>query len=227
MSEDLKHIVSFRVGYDEVVISKCGKYRIALNKAKERGEETIGYIIVEKNEMTIGIVDMITEKEVMVAEASVELPEPRPLRGPSYRSAVAYDAALRFTANLDLKSFTKDTLTFKNIKVSRTEETTCKTFDEEFVPRPIKFTLMKRGVERICMSPIYSSREEAIKEFPILAAAAARNIAKSLRPLCVSERFLVNIVSSPMGFMAIVERLEEEEKSVTEEEEGEFFGSLL
>ncbi len=226
MSE-LKHVVSFHVGYDEVAIGKCGRYKLALNKARERGEETIGYIIVDGNNMSIGVLDLLSDKEVMVAEASVELPEPQPLRGPSYRAAVAHEAALRFVSNLNLKNFTKDYIVFKNIRVEHGEGPTCKTFDEEFTPRPLKFAIMKRGVERICMSPIYSSREEALKEYPLLAAAAARNVAKTLRPLCVSEKFIVNVVSSPMGFMAIVEKLEEEEKSVAEEGEEEFFGSLL
>ena len=162
--------------------------------------------VKESKYLYIGIVlDVGNPTYYGIVEVSAELPEPKPLRGPSYLSAIGAEAAQILVdtyKKLQIKSDEMNpSLTLDGTEITPKEM--CKVEDITKEPGPIELKTIRRGIEMVCSSPIYVDLEDIMEDLKVMASAAVRGISKVLRPICYSDPFTLVIAESSIGLTVI------------------------
>jgi len=171
------------------------------------GMNVSGIIHVKESKyLYIGIVlDVGNPTYYGIVEVSAELPEPKPLRGPSYLSAIGAEAAQILVdtyKKLQIKSDEMNpSLTLDGTEITPKEM--CKVEDITKEPGPIELKTIRRGIEMVCSSPIYVDLEDIMEDLKVMASAAVRGISKVLRPICYSDPFTLVIAESSIGLTVI------------------------
>jgi len=209
-----QQVYTLRIGFVRTSDgSGCGKAKEIWSVIRNIGMSPYGFIYVKNNrDFTIALlIDVGSDLYYGLLEVSTEIPEPRPLRGPSYQSAVAAEAAriaIDMYNNMKVEG-SEEKISIKYENMSADLKSLCKVNDKVLTPSPIKLSDIKSGVEAICSSPIYVSLEDVLTDLPILAAGAVRGDSKALRPICYTDPFVVIIAESSLGTTIITSGMEE------------------
>jgi len=201
------HVFTRRVGFVKRDGSGCSSSRSMWRTLNSLGMDVSAAIYVKdvKEFVVTMLLDVGNPGYYGIVEVSTELPAPRPLRGPSYVSAIAAEAA-RIAADayqsVEVKGEeTELQILFENKKIDL--KTMCDVKDIQKAPESIELEKIVRGVETICTSPIYVNLEDVLEDLPSFAAAAARGHSKVLKPICLSDPFLAAVVSSSIGLTVV------------------------
>ncbi len=207
------HVFTRRVGFLRKNGTGCTAISDAWKNVNTLGMNVSGIIhVVENKYFNIGIIlDVGNPTYYGIVEVSTELPEPKPLRGPSYLSAIAAEAAQILVdtyRKLQVKSDELNpSLTLDNTEITPKEM--CKVEDITKEPGPIELKTIRRGIEMVCSSPIYVDLEDIMEDLKIMASAAARGKSNVLKPICYSEPFTLVIAESSIGLTVIAMGSEE------------------
>jgi len=201
------HVFTRRIGFVKKDGSGCSSSQSMWKTLNSLGMDVSAAIYVRnvKEFVVTILLDVGNPGYYGIVEVSTELPAPRPLRGPSYISAVAAEAA-RIAVNtyqgVEVRAEEAEPqLLFENKKIDL--RIMCDVNDIQKTPEPIELEKIVRGVETICTSPIYVNLEDVLEDLPSFAAAAARGHSKVLKPICLSDPFLAAVVSSSIGLTVV------------------------
>ncbi len=207
------HVFTQRVGFVKRDGSGCTSSRDMWRMLNSLGMDVSSAIYVKNlKEFVINILlDVGNPNYYGIIEVATELPSPKPLRGPSYISAIAAEAAkiaISAYESVEVKadeSEPKLTYAGKTIDL----KTMCEVKDVQKEPSAIELSKIVKGVETVCTSPIYVNLEDVLEDLPAFAAAAVRGHSKVLKPICLSDPFLVAVVSSSIGLTVVTSGTEE------------------
>ncbi len=209
-----EHVYTLRIGFVRASDGTgCGNSSEVWPTIRNTGMSPYGFIYVKGNkEFTIALlIDVGNDLYYGLLEVYTELPEPKPMRGPSYISAIAAEAA---RIVIDMYNNMKTEGSGENIVISYENlradlKSMCKVTDIKRPPSAIMLSEIRSGVEAICSSPIYVSLEDVFTDLPMLAASAVRGVSRALRPICYTDPFVVIIAESSLGTTIIASGMEE------------------
>jgi len=214
------HVFTRRVGFVKKDGTGCSGVREMWKTINSLGMDVNATIYNKGNNIAVAILlDVENPNYYGVVEVTTELPPPKPLRGPSYLSAIAAEAA-RLASEAYEKVEVSGEGAEPKIVFGQKEvdlKNMCSVEDITKEPGPIELSKIVRGVESVCTSPIYVNLEDVLEDLPSFAAAAARGPSKVLKPICYSEPFLVAVVSSSIGLTVVTSGQEGEEETYATE----------
>jgi len=205
-------IFTRRVGFVKKDGTGCTGARDMWRTINLLGMDVSAAIYVKNlSDFTIAIfLDVESPDYMGVVEVQTKLPTPKPLRGPSYLSAIAAEAAkmaINAYENAEVESGGEPKITLEGKTVDLINM--CDVRDFQKVPDAIELKTIVNGVEGVCSSPIYVNLEDVLNDLPAFAAAAARGSSNALKPMCFTDPFLVAVASSSIGLTVITSGAEE------------------
>ncbi len=167
------------------------------------GMSPSGFVHVRNNEKLIMslLIDVNSEQYYGAVIVETELPQPRPLRGPSYLSAIGAEATrllIDMYKNVELEG-ERNEVVLKYGDKSVDLRNLCKVWDVKKVPEAIRFKDMREGCEIACSTPIYVDLNDVMEDLPKVGAASARGVSKALKPICYSDPFTLVVAESSLG----------------------------
>ncbi|ALU12145.1 hypothetical protein EYM_00810 [Ignicoccus islandicus DSM 13165] len=200
-----EHIFTLKIGFLRVVNGMgCGEeIQEIWPNIRNIGMSPSGFIHVRNNKKFIAslLIDIGSDQYYGAVIVETELPDPKPLRGPSYISAIGAEAArllIDMYKNVTIEGEREETiLKYKDKSVGLKE--LCKIWDERVVPSAIRLKDIRSGTEVVCSTPIYVNMEDVIDDLPKVGAGSVRGTSNVLKPLCYSDPFTVVIAESSLG----------------------------